>query len=252
VISKKINKMAFILVLTLSFNNLAGFEIKNCFIADPVKHASNKQLIDVVINEKLSEVSKKKGIDQANYLTANILQIADALLKKGFSNTAYAVPLLDQNSIVSFNQFVLWEGGCSAKESIPVTFFVYVWPSEKLALHYNASNPSNNRYASNIHSHPVSCAFAVLQGVLIQNNYQLNSDNPNGNIVDFMGEEILPVGAADIDDLKKIFIHQLYSRENDDKPCISLHAYGLPTADKVMECFRLSYDKHYAIVRLTR
>lgn len=151
------------------------------------------------------------------------MPIANTLLEKGFQIDAYDVPEGVQDSILSFYSFPLWEGN-----SIPLTFFVYVWPSEQLALQYNASQ---NRYGSVIHSHPIPCAFTVLHGILTQNSYELASEKA----VRFICEERFQVGTGDIDDLQKIFIHKLYNR--DSKYCLSLHAYGLSSAEKVRECF---------------
>lgn len=177
-------------------------------------------------------------VDQSNYLSARITNIANTLLKDGFLADAYEIPNFDQNSIISFNCFALWEGEKNTKGSIPLTFFVYIWPSEELALKHNSANPLNRRYSSIIHSHPIPCSFAVLQGTLIQKNYECIGSDPMAKFVRLIDEEIFRKGEGDVDDLTKPRIHQLYNNGHNSKICLSLHAYGLSSAEKVMTCFR--------------
>lgn len=200
------------LLLLLATTSLFG----NCYIADAEKHAANQKLLSAIVAEELAH-----GAD----LSANITRIADTLLKRGFHKEAYAI---DQSGILSFNCFPLWEGG-----SVPLTFFVYVWPSEELALPYRY-------YASTIHSHPITCAFAVLQGTLFQKNYVIAHEKT----VRLIDEEAFSVGAGAVDDLQKPFIHQLYSKGSGATPCLSLHVYGLPSAEKVQQSFRDTAAEH--------
>lgn len=217
---------------------LLGLDVKYCYIRDTVKHEFNQKLLKDILDKELATLSNMTFVDQANYLSARITKIANTLLKQGFSADAYGIPNFDQKSVISFNYFVLWEGEKKTKGSIPLTFFVYIWPSEEVALKHNSTNPFNCRYSSMIHSHPIPCSFAVLQGTLTQKNYERIGSAPKAKIVRFIDEEIFREGEGDVDDLIKPFIHQLCNRDPDSKICLSLHAYGLPSAEKVMQCFR--------------
>lgn len=240
------NNLFLLLLLFAQFSSvLFAVDVKPCFVIDPVKHESNQILLNTVLEEELAYcASKKTPKEKAAYLSARISQIADIMLQNGFSTEAYGVPELDQNSIVSFNCFALWEGDKNSKEKIPLTFFIYIWPSEELALKYNSENPQNRRYGSNIHSHPIPCSFAVLQGTLFQNNYELVSSRFRESKVRFINQEIFQEGEGDVDDLKKPFIHKLYSKGSGTKPSLSLHSYGLSSEEKVMECFDKNFFKH--------
>lgn len=208
-------------------------DIRYCYIKDPAKHASNQALLSNILEEELKSFAQESPSEQASHLTSRIMPIAKKLLKNGFQTDAYDVPEGVQDSILAFYSFPLWEGN-----SLPLTFFVYIWPSEDLALHYNASQ---SRYGTVIHSHPIPCAFTVLDGVLTQNTYELAS----GRAVRFINEERFQEGTGDIDDLQKSFIHKLYNK--DSKLSLSLHAYALSSAEKVRACFNetrsaYSYD----------
>lgn len=209
---------------------LFGLDVKNCYIKDSAKHEFNQKLLKTILEQE--QVPNRTPVDQAHHLSARIRQIAQALLKNGFKTDAYEVPEIDPNSVVSFNCFPIWEGEKNSSEPIPLTFFVYLWPSEELALKYHHSDPFNNRYASIIHRHPIPCAFAVLQGTLIQNNYVLVDKT-----IRLIDEEKFQAGEGDIDDLKKPVIHKLSNKGDSSKISLSLHAYGLSSAEKVMACF---------------
>jgi hypothetical protein len=221
---------------------LFALDVRCCYIKDRTKHEANQKILKSILEQELAyPISNWEPADQANYLSASITKITEALIRKGFMADAYEVPKVDQNSILSFKSFALWEGDGNGPGSIPITFFVYVWPSEELALLYNPSDPANYRYASNIHSHPISCAFAVLQGALHQTNYQHTS--PCNRIVKIIGEEMFQEGEGEVDDLQKPFIHKLCNRSAHSRVCLSLHAYGLPSAEKVMACFRETFSE---------
>lgn len=173
-----------------------------CYIKDAEKHRHNQELLQAIIQRE----------DDSN-LTNRINQIGAELLKSGFSVDAYAIP-----NRASYKCFALWEGG-----TIPVTFFVYVWPAEE---------------GSNIHSHPISCAFTVLQGTLSQNTYELSAKNN----VRLINSKTFQKGEGAIDDIKKPFIHQLTNKTAE--PCLSLHAYGEGSAEKVMQTFIKTSAKH--------
>lgn len=225
----------FLILLCQISPALFGFGMENCYVVDASKHESNQKLLIAIVKQELASLSPKKTPDeQAKYLGNRINQISDKLLKRGFAAEAYGIPELDENSIVSFNCFSLWEG-----KSIPLTFFVYVWPSEELALKYNFADPLNRHYCSDIHSHPIPCAFAVLEGTFYQKNYVRSEGG-----VQFIGEEVFQKCEGSIDDLQEPFIHQMYSKGTGTKPALSLHAYGLSSEAKVMQCFDENSSQH--------
>lgn len=217
-----------------------ALDIKHCYIKDEVKHKYNQKLLEAILEQELAIYGLNgKPIDQANHLSRRITQIANALIKNGFLNEAYEMPKADQQSLIAFNCFALCEGK-NKNNSIPLTFFVYVWPSKESALKYHKNDSQNHHYASPIHSHPLPCAFAVLDGTLIQKNYEIVT----GQTVRLIEEERFQKGEGDVDDLKNPFIHQLYHPGTSSKLCLSLHAYGLDSAEKVMQCFRETRAEH--------
>jgi len=185
---------------------------KECYIQDMVKHKENQKLLQTILSENPNE---------------DINQIGARLLQRGFYTDAYAVPKLDDETLVEFNCFTLWEG-----KTRPVTYFVYVWPSKEYA-----ESPYS---ASNIHSHPITCSFTVLQGSITQNNYEPIAEG--SKVVHKIGQKTFTIGTGDSDNANTPFIHRLCNLES--KTCISLHAYGEPTAKKVMETFRETSSKH--------
>lgn len=207
-------------------------KIYSPIIIDPSKHESNKKALRSILEKELS--ASKSPEDQARHLSCRIKEIAK-LFKANFLADAYGFPQLGPNSNVTFNRFTLWEGGNDTTPEIPLTFFAYVWPSKQFAQTCNP-NERTPYYASCIHSHPIPCALAVLQGTFVQRNYEHVATDAKGKYVRFKNEEIFKEGDGDIDDLKKSFIHRVHGN-GPDQICISLHAYGLPSAAKVMESF---------------
>ncbi len=220
-----------IILSSTTLTTLLGVDVKSCYIKDPFKHEANQKLLNSILDREFSYLSDTLPADQAIHLSESISKITKALVKGGFSADAYEVPEIDQNSITSFNCFTLWEGNKKVSGAIPLTFFVYVWPSEGLA-----TCASKSLNASIIHSHPIPCAFAVLKGTLVQKKYELVTSSSLGNSIRFIDETIFCEGEGDIDALRNQFIHKLCNKSS--SVCLSLHAYGLPSSDEVMACFR--------------
>jgi len=232
----------FLLVFLAFAVQIFGLDVKRCSISDEIKHAGNQKILSAVLTEELKPVQKRTAQEQAEYLTSRISEIAEKILKKGFAIDAYSNPKADVDSILAFDCFSLWEG--ESHDAIPLTFLVYVWPSEEYALQYNASHPRNRYYSSNIHSHPISCALAVLEGTMVQKNFELMAVHSVDRIVRQIGEETFQKGDGTVDDLSEPFIHQLYAKGNGAKPAISLHVYGLPSEEKVMASFQETSKSH--------
>lgn len=208
--------------------------VKRCFISDFSKHEANQQILGTILEDEIDLLNATQSINKAHDLAQRISQIAEALYAKGFSIDAYQVPDIDQNTIVSFNHFVLWEGEQNSGESIPLTFFVYIWPSKELAQKYYTDS-WNSYYGTEIHSHPIACAFALLEGTLIERSYELI--DPAERKVQLIHEERFEKFEASIDDLNKPFIHQVYSKGSGKAFAVSIHAYALPTEKQVVEAF---------------
>ncbi|MBS0629259.1 MAG: hypothetical protein JSS30_03435 [Verrucomicrobia bacterium] len=199
-----------------------AYELRECYIQDPIKHEENRQLLQEIIEEELDTSPE----DPATYLSERINEIGVQLVQNGFHPDAYAVPEIDEYSVVSFDTFTLWEG---KKHSIPLTFFLYIWPTEQFALRYHPESPENWFYASCIHSHPIPCAFTVLKGALTQSNYEaIDKKAKTARMID---KRTLIVGEGEVDDTKGMFIHRMINQGN--VPCLSLHAYGELTAKEV-------------------
>ena len=216
-------------------------EVKPCFIGDISKHESNQNLLKIIIEEELASMGPEKS--PADYLMSRISHIAKALLNRGFSIDAYELPSIDEDSIGAFNHFVLWEG-----QEIPLTFFAYTWPSEEFASQYFSDPHLKFYYGTIIHSHPIPCAFAILKGTFIQGNYELIPSLSIEKTVRLINEDIFQEGEMCLDDLKNPFIHQLYSKGTGSLPAISLHAYGLPSKDKVRKAFEEHRPLHSYIL----
>lgn len=217
---------------------LSGLEVRYCDIKDPIKHQTNQKIFKTIIDEELASQTDRRPAKIADYLCTRITNIAQKLLESGFQPDAYDLPKLDNTAVVAFDRHVLWEGEGNA---IPLTFFVYAWPPEEYALQYNVNHPENSRYKTSIHSHSIPCALAVLQGTFVQNSFERVSANPKDRSVRLLEKKNLQVGDGEVDILTKPFIHQLYGKGLSSSPCLSLHAYGLPTEEKVMECFKNTY-----------
>ncbi len=191
-------------------------------IVDVQKHESNQKILEKILKEELA--TQRSAISAEKYLLLKVHEIAKKLVENGFSADAYST-----SQEIEYDAFPLWEG-----KTIPATFFVYVWPSQEAALQLN---PNRGAYGTTIHSHPIPCALAVLDGSLIQQNFE----KVEANLARAIGEETFNQFEGPIDDLKEPFIHRIYSKAS---PALSLHIYGLPTAEKVYKCFEENYLSH--------
>lgn len=226
--------MRILLTLLLFFSCSYALEVKHCVISDQAKHEKNSKILAQILDEEIANISQFDGTIQSLYLFSRIDKIAKKLLERGFSQDAYQLPEINDHYIVSFTRLPVWEGGKNAKNNIPITFFFYLWPNEEYALKFLASSAVNSKYASIIHSHPIYCAFTVLDGSLVQRNFE--EVDEKSRTVSLIDQEILHVGDGTFDDLRNSMIHQIVNK-GDHPLAISLHAYGLPTAKKVVDSF---------------
>lgn len=209
-----------IILLTCFIDNLAGY---------------NDPILSQVIYERLNcYPSSSTPSQKAKYLGQEIDAIGREALKRGMDLSDYAPQTL-RNGALSFEAYPVWEG---KGQKIPLTFFVYAWPPESFSL---AKNPTHSGYCSNIHRHPISCAFTVLQGTLVQENY---ADVPGYTykVAQKISSEYLSKGSKSLAD-EKDSIHRLVCQSLDGQNCLSLHAYGLPTAKEVFQCFKKTFDE---------
>lgn len=238
---KKIKNYLFVFIFLLVQPSHC-FEIKYCYIENISKHESNQRILQEILERELADIELNNSIDKSKHIISKISSIATSLLQKGFDVAAYQVPEMGDHSIVGFNCFSLWEGK-QVCPSINLTFFVYVWPSEEFALQYHSSHPNNCLYGTTIHRHPISCAFSVLQGELVQNSYE--KIEPCSCVIRKLNEKVFQIGEGEIDDLTKPFIHRLYNKASTPMS-FSLHAYGLPSSEEVFSCFeKNAFDCNY-------
>ena len=207
---------------------LHSLQVAPCYIQEADLHASNQQILAQIIDRALDA----QPPDPASHLLSNISHIARQLLNQGFSPAAYAVPSIDQDTEAAYQSFPLWEG---ASRSIPLTFFLYVWPSQETS----ALSPAHIHYATPIHSHPIPCALSVLHGTLLQQNYQLVD---TARSVRLIGHEIFQPLQGAIDNLDHPFIHRICG--TGANPAVSLHVYGLATKEEVWKSFRETKGQH--------
>lgn len=230
-------KLLFVLTLLIPlFSSLLALNVTSCEIVDLSKHTYNQSILKKAVENELACLFNENPDTQAAHLRAKISQIGQELIRQGFWVDAYQIPQIDQHTVLSFNCFDLWEG-----KHIPLTFFVYAWPSKDEALKWNADS-QNTRYCTAIHSHPIPCAFTVLFGILTQRSYETISGQGDTK-VRMISQERFEPGVGDVDELQDTFIHKLSNEESNSKICLSLHAYGLPTVQKVMSCFRETWGE---------
>lgn len=224
------------ILMFFHFSSVVGGELKHCYIKDQNKHANNQKLLKTIIDEELATHGQSmQASEKANFLAIRISLIAKELIKKGFSAEAYAIPYLNSGSIVTFDCFTLWEG---EKDAIPLSFYMYIWPPVELALRYQDKN-APHCYASIIHSHPIPCAFSVLQGTLIQKKYEVVDRSRKH--VRCVSLELFDLGKGEYDDLKQLSIHKLYTKGT---VCLSLHAYGVKSSEDISKCFGETLASH--------
>lgn len=237
----KLKQVSFIILFTILSASLFGDELLRCQIANQTKHQHNQTILNTIINQELSTVNPTTTPEEkAAYLSVRIREIAQKLLASGFTSDAYEIPEFNKNQLLSFSAFPLWEGKDAA---IPVTFIVYVWPPEKVALKYISDTSYNRFYASCIHRHPISCAITCLKGTITQQNYRLSKAFPmKERVVELINEEQFNPGEGDVDDNSKPFIHRLVCRHNDTCPCLTLHAYGAGSKDEAFKIFNETCD----------
>lgn len=214
------NKTFFLLSL-LALVHLAAF--------DDSIHEKNKRIFSKVVESKLkTSMSPQQA---ASYLSAQLPSIAREAIEEGFNPYIYSYGQGTNRPGLYYKAYEIWEGGREQvpviSAEIPLSMFIYVWPPENLAL---KTNPQNNLYGSNIHSHPIPCAFTVLFGTITQETYQ---NNPLRKV----RAETIKSGEFRIDEGKVGFIHRLVCQSQGSLPAITLHAYGAASAEKLDQIF---------------
>lgn len=221
--------------------SLKPFYLTESGIQDLKLHRENQALFADLIDQQLESIDSSRPAELLRFLNYHIHDLGQLILQKGFDLSAYHYSTYrDPNlSYLYFTVTPIWEGKMYARRPLPLTFFLYVWPSESLARQCNSiPNPQDDRayyYASDIHSHPITCAFTVLRGRLIQETYSLIQEHP----VDIrkIDEQTFKEGEYCVDDHSGLFIHRLVSRQTGN-PTISLHAYGAGGAYEVIHLFQ--------------
>lgn len=237
---KRLHDFSYILclcILAIAWVPAFADEVVRCSVKDTGKHGYNIRILKGIIEEELSAVPNYSSQQKADYLLAKTTAIARKLLQKGFCPEAYGMPEFNEMYPVSFTYFPVWEG---ERQQIPVTFLIYAWPAQRVALRYNPHSAWNCLYATPIHSHPIPCSLAVIQGSVVQTTFR--TIEVGSTRVRPVVSRTLLVGEGEADDLKETFIHQIYSNDTYLDVSLTLHAYQLPTAAQVMNCFRVNSD----------
>lgn len=160
--------------------------------------------------------------------------IGQEALQKGFDLSCYQYHVDPCTNAPYYTSFPIWEG----KTNCDLVFLIFVWPSEQEALkHCEASY-----YKTNIHSHPMPCAFTVMFGEITERCYE------RANLVDksiiFCGKNIFNFGEKSIDLNQESFIHQLLFEGNKNNFAITLHAYGCCSLEDLTRYLIENRQKH--------
>lgn len=228
-------KLFFALAVVLAFvgARLAFSSSTQIGVENEVQHKKNKDILAKVIEKMLLRYP------EASEFSQHIGEIGkEALKEQGFSLSTYKYKKHPDTGELCFVTLPMWEG----RDRVPVTLFFYIWPSKEEALRTEKAI-DNGYYASNIHSHPISCAFTVLQGSITQ--YEYTKDDSHLLMpVREVGKKKIHYGEQEVDLNEAPFIHQLVFEDDSKKPAITCHVYGKSTALEVMETFRRTRGEH--------
>jgi hypothetical protein len=234
--------------LLIGQNELAG-EFQNG-ICDSFTHHKNQQLCARIVQRKLQTYPTSFTPEEsAHDLSLHLDHLAQDLLKHGLDLKAYSYGKCPGTPYLQFTMIPLCEGKTDVKPEIPLTLFIYVWPSENLAKRIAMSyrdreyDPRENYYASHIHGHPLTCSLTVLKGTLCQENYRVIQGWPF-NIAKKNDEETLQQGMTAFDDNTSPFIHRLVNRNENCEPTFTLHGYGASTAKDVLNIFQATFNRY--------
>lgn len=206
-----------------------------CHVSNLKIHQQNQRLTAQLIEKNLQALPKSLTAEERAYeLNHSISSLAQQALQEGLDLSIYQCRML-QDGQLSFGMIPLWEGGRQAKPSIPLTFFIYVWPPEWLA---RSKVSTCTDYATSVHSHPISCSLAVLKGTIDQEEYV---PIKNSRLAQRIKVETLQPLAAVIDDREESFLHRLVCRDKSRACAVSLHGYGAPTDEAVQRIFYQTY-----------
>jgi hypothetical protein len=216
----------------------------NSGILDLVKHARNQSICNQVMSQHLTLLHSFSPQKQAKQISRQVNRIAQELLAEGLDLTVYSYGTTPTHSVF-FSAHSLWEGQ-SVEPSIPLSLLIYAWPPENYAKQCHSPYLS---YSTPVHSHPISCAFTVLQGTLLQELFlpQLPLEIKKAKKIK---EEILSSGQVTIDEPSSFFAHRMVCQDQGKKTALSLHAYGAAKAADVQEIFRSTApDYQYSIAK---
>ena len=209
---------------------LAAHSFVPCEIIDEGAHRTNAALASRIIENLIARCPSNE--EKSLFLLSQITSIAKELLEKGFSPRAYNAPISDTS--VGYTSFVLWEGK-DQNDPVNATFFVYCWPPlsplEKQIVPMGTA----------IHSHTIPCALAVLDGALIEEIFQPTSRSQHfATLIQRIKRSPLD---ANTDLTPPSLIHRIYNGQNQTLS-LSLHAYGLPSADAIRSSFKNGVKQH--------
>ncbi len=192
-------------------------------------HEKNREIFAEIINKHLEE---QKDLTP---LFCNIDLIGKEALQSGLDLSCYTYRVDSETQALRYATFPLWDG----KEGCGIIFLLYVWPSQEEAL--KCCN-KDTRYKTNIHSHPIPCAYTVVLGEITELQYQrLNFCDKS---IQFCGKEVFHLGEKSVDLNQRPFIHQLLFEGEGRAPAITLHAYGCSSLESFSRILKATYDQH--------
>lgn len=210
---------------------------------DPTNNSlkKNREIFDALLKEALESISRLSSREKAKSLSVRIGQIAKKALERGFDPTLYTYNVIQKSGYLAFSTHPLWEG----QDKVPVTFRIYVWPSESEAKSRDriAGDRENGFYRSNIHSHPIACALTVIEGSVLQRTF-VREDNSLPSAARLLEEKTLHLDEGEFDEADQPFIHQILCNDSRKKADVTLHCYHAPTEKSVDQIFSSTFREH--------
>lgn len=202
----------------------------------------NREIFNTLMNEELQKLSHLTGGEKAAAIGKRIGKIAKMATERGFDPSLYSYGVMPKTGYLSFSSHPLWEG----REQLPVTFRIYVWPTENMAKSRSKKpdDRENAFYRSNVHSHPIPCALTVMQGSVLQRSFA-RDENCLPIAARLVGEKKLQVGDQEVDGAGRAdepFIHQILCNDREKRPAVTLHCYRAPTDKRVEQLFSSTFQ----------
>ncbi len=204
------------------------------------KHKANRQIIAKVMTEELALLPKGASDRERSIVIMQRLdKIAAKAVDHGLDLNAYSYVQVPNTPYLRFAVEGLWDGENS---NLPLTLVIYAWPPKRYAQYCGGCCPDNCRYHSNIHGHPILCASTVLQGSIVEENFQCVKNDPF-KAVRKVKAEVHRKGHVSVDDNSDPYVHRMTCGDPGSQAAITLHAYGAKSFDEVFRIFRKTLDQ---------